>query len=73
MSAAPFRRVRRPCSWCTKVVETQSKVERPMCRSCRAKRRNLDKGRRLTQERARRQWSAEEYAFDNRLDTEGPC
>lgn len=39
-----FRRVRRPCSSpyrCGRIVETHAKVEKPVCRKCRARLRNL--------------------------------
>lgn len=40
----PFRRVRTPCTWCRRAVQTLAYVARPLCRGCRAKRRNLAKG-----------------------------
>lgn len=44
----PFRKVRTPCMWCRRPVQTLAYRDRPMCHGCRAKRRNLLKGRDAT-------------------------
>ena len=44
MTPDPLRRVRRPCSspyGCGRIVQTQAKVEAPVCQRCRARLRNL--------------------------------